>query len=246
MVATIRAALDAGIRLIDTARAYTTRDHPGHSEMVIGRVLAVHPASRETLVTTKGGHYRIGDEFPIDARRDTVRRHCELSLKLLGVECIELYQLHWPDQNISMTEAMKTFAELQDEGLIRHVGLSNVTIAQLEEAMSVVHVVSVENHFSPCDQRDRAMVDYCAERQIAYLSWSPIREVTASKFPKAAAFARGLSVSLQRLALAWLLSLSPTMIPICGASRPESIRDSARAPELPVTQAELMTLDFAQ
>jgi aryl-alcohol dehydrogenase-like predicted oxidoreductase len=247
-IETIHAAIASGVTLIDTAHVYTRVDHPGHSEALIARALATHPDRSRIVVATKGGHYRDGDEFPIDARPDTVRRHCQTSLELLGVERLDLYQLHWPDPNVPMRDAMKTFAELQAEGLIDEVGLSNVSIAQLEEARSVVPIVSVQNTFSPFRQDDRPMLDYCSENSIAYLSYSPLRGPDsgnlATTFPAAAAVAASKGISIERLTLAWLLALSPAMIPISGAGRPATIRDSAQAPDVILTEEDLAAVDF--
>jgi aryl-alcohol dehydrogenase-like predicted oxidoreductase len=254
-IRTIHSAIDYGVRLIDTARVYTTLDHPGHGEALIARALADHPAGSAVLVATKGGHYREVNDFPIDTSPDTIRRHCETSLRMLGLEQIGLYQLHHPDPERTMAEVMATFAELREEGAIEHIGLSNVSIAQLEEAMSVVPIASVQNHFSPFEQGDRAMVDYCAERSIAYLSYSPLGGLPGNpsgvsattlgeSFPVAAALARRKDVSIQQLALAWMLSLSPTLIAISGARRPETIRDSALAAELAVSDEDIAELDF--
>ena len=248
-VASIHAAIDAGVRLIDTARAYTKADHRGHSEALIARALASHPLGSEVLVATKGGHYRDGDTFPKDARRDAVRRHCEISLELLGVDTIDLYQLHWPDPDVPIATAMETFAELRSEGLIREVGVSNVSIAQLNEAREVVPVTTVQNSFSPFEQHDRPMVEYCEENDITYLSYSPLRggaqgNELEETFPAAAAVAKQKNISIQRLVLAWLLQLSPALIPICGAGRPETIRDSLQAPNVHLTAEDLAVLDF--
>lgn len=247
-VRSIHTAIDHGVTMIDTARAYTRVDHPGHSEAVIAQALASHPRGAEVFVATKGGHYRDGDAFPIDARRDTVRRHCETSLELLGVERIDLYQLHWPDPEVPVEDAMRTFAELRDEGLISEVGVSNFSIDQLEEARAVVPIASVQNSFSPFRQDDRAMLDHCAEHGIAYLSYSPLRGAAHTNldeaFPAAAALAKEKGISIQRLALAWLLRLSPAMIPICGASRPETVADSAQAATTSLSDDELAALDF--
>jgi aryl-alcohol dehydrogenase-like predicted oxidoreductase len=252
-IRTIHAALDAGVNMIDTARAYTTADHPGHSEALIARALATHPLGSKTLVATKGGHYREGNTVPVDISRDTVRRHCETSLELLGVDTIELYYLHHPDPEVPMADAMAPFAELREEGLIQRVGVSNVSIDQLEEAMTVVPVVAVQNRFSPFHQTDRELVDYCAEWSIAFLAYSPLSGGAgllsgparlSEAFPSAAALAERKSVSIQQLALAWLLNVSPTLIPISGASRPESIQDSVRAAALALTDDELAKLDF--
>lgn len=247
-IKTIHTAIASGVTLIDTARAYSRVAHPGHSEALIARALAHHPARDRILVATKGGHYRDGDQFPIDAKPDTIRRHCETSLELLGVDRIDLYQLHWPDPNLSMRKAIATFGELQSEGLIAAIGVCNVSIAQLEEARSVVPIVSVQNSFSPFRQDDRLMLDYCAERSIAYLSYSPLggpeTRHLAARFPGSAAVAASKGISLARLALAWLLRCSPVLIPISGAGRPETIYDSARAPDVALSEEEVAALDF--
>jgi aryl-alcohol dehydrogenase-like predicted oxidoreductase len=248
MIQTIHAALDAGVNWIDTARAYTSFTHPGHSEATVARALATHPAGRDALVVTKGGHYRDGDVFPIDARSETIRSHCELSRRLLGVERLDVYLLHWPDPDVPIAEAMAAFVELREEGAIRQVGLSNVTVAQLEEAAAIVPIVCVENRFSVFDQADREMLGYCADRGIAYLAYSPLGAGSQSldaAFPGAAALAREKWVSIHRLALAWLLTLSPMIVPVCGASRPETIRDAALASEVEPSEEELRELDFS-
>jgi aryl-alcohol dehydrogenase-like predicted oxidoreductase len=243
----IHAALDAGITLIDTARAYTTAGHPGHSEALVGRALATHPRGSQALVATKGGYARNG-HLRVDAGRDAIRRHCELSLELLGVDRIELYQLHHPDPEVPMADAMATFVELREEGLVRQVGLCNVARAHLDEALAVVPVASVQNPFSPLFQDHRELVDYCAERSIAFLAYSPLAGGSgllgghvrlAEAFPAAAHAAERRGVSIQRLALAWLLGLSPTLIPISGATRPETVRDSALAATLELDGEEL-------
>jgi aryl-alcohol dehydrogenase-like predicted oxidoreductase len=254
VVRMLHAALDCGITLIDTARGYTTADHPGYSEALIARALETHPAGGEVLVATKGGHYRAGAKIPNDVSRDTIRRHCETSRELLGVEEIELYQLHIPDPDVPIATTMETFAELRDEGAICHVGVCNVSIEQLEEAMSVVPIATVQNRFSPLYQDNRALLDFCERRSIAFLAYSPLSgnigllagaTRLGEAFPAAAALAQRKQVSIQRLALAWLLTLSPAVIPITGASRPETIRDSALAAELTLTEEDLMELDFA-
>jgi aryl-alcohol dehydrogenase-like predicted oxidoreductase len=247
-IRSIHAALDEGVTILDTARAYTRADHEGYAEELIARALHNHPSRLRVLVATKGGHYRDGDTFPIDASRETIRRHCESSLLLLGVDRLDLYQLHWPDPSTPMRDAIQTFTELQDEGLIRDIGVSNVSVAQFKEARSVADVVSVQNRFSPIDQSDRAMLDYCSEHEIAYLAYSPLGGAVSvsrlAEFPGAAAVADRKQVSIQRLALAWLLQLSPVVIPIVGASKPETVRDSVRAMDVVLGADDLAELDF--
>jgi aryl-alcohol dehydrogenase-like predicted oxidoreductase len=243
----IHTALDEGITILDSAHVYTRADREAYAEHLIARALSDHPARDSIFVATKGGHFRDGDAFPIDARPDTVRRHCETSLRVLGVDRLDLYQLHWPDPEISMRDALRTFAGLQDEGLIRLIGVSNVSLAQLDEARSVADVVSVQNRFGPHYQEGRDVLDHCEEHGIAYLAYSPLRgDVSlAEAFPRAAAVADHKGVSVQRLALAWLLRLSPVLIPISGASRPETVADSARTAAVELTDEDLAQLDFA-
>ena len=244
----IHVALDAGITLIDTARAYTTPSHPGFGETLVRRALAEHPAGSCGVVATKGGHYRDGDDFPIDARPEALRRDCARSRDLLGIDRIDLYLLHHPDPRVPLRASIAALAELQEEGWIRHIGVSNVSPAQLEEALSVAPVAAVQNRISPVDMSDRPVVDICAQTGIAYLAYSPLggrASALAQAFPAAAELAARKGVSLPQLALAWLLTISPTLIPITGASRPESIRDSAQAADLQLTEDEQSRLDFA-
>lgn len=252
-IATIHAAIDAGVTLLDTARAYTTATHPGHSEALIRRALSSHPDGAGVTVATKGGHYRDGNSFPICGSPAALRRDCDASRALLAVDQIDLYQLHWPDPSVGIAASVEALAALREEDSIRHVGISNVSIEQLEEARSIMPIASVQNHFSPFDQGDRAMVDHCAEHSIAYLAYSPLggvlegggRTGLRDAFPAAAAVAERHEVSIQRLALGWLLRLSPSLIPVCGASRPQSAVDSILAAELTLADEEWGELDFA-
>jgi aryl-alcohol dehydrogenase-like predicted oxidoreductase len=252
-IATIHAAIEAGLTLIDSARAYTTATHPGHSEALIRRALASHPDGEGVVVASKGGHYRDGHNFPICGRPAALKRDCDASRALLAVDRIDLYQLHWPDPSVGIAASVEALAELREAGWVRHVGLSNVSVEQLEEALSIAPIASVQNHFSPLDQGDREMVEYCAERSIAYLAYTPLaggthgagRTALHDAFPAAAAVAQRHEISIQRLALAWLLRLSPTLIPVCGASRAQTAVDSLRATELTLAEEEWAELDFA-
>jgi aryl-alcohol dehydrogenase-like predicted oxidoreductase len=257
----IHTALECGITLIDTARLYTRLDHPGHSEALVARALSQYPGSTDrVIVATKGGHYRLADSAPIDGSPATIRRHCELSLELLGLDCIPLYQLHYPDPERPIAAVMKTFVELRDEGLIRLIGIGNVSRREIDEARTVAPIASVQNEFSPIHQDDRDVVEYCAEEGIAYLAYSPLggtRMTVENRngrgarhlrdvFPAAARVAERRGISIHRLALAWLLTLTPTIIPIVGATREESVRDSAGAADVELDPGELAGLDFTR
>jgi aryl-alcohol dehydrogenase-like predicted oxidoreductase len=240
----IHAALDAGINLIDTADAYCrTEDEVGHNERLIAK--ALQGRYDDVIVATKAGHIRPGGAWELDGRPEHLRGACEASLKALGTDRIDLYQFHRPDPNVPYAESVGAFKELQDEGKVRWIGLSNCNLEQLEEALAIAEIVSVQNQLSLgyTGPLAKGEVDACTERELAFLPWSPLGGIgkadrTGQVDPVRDA-AEHHGVSPQQIALAWLLSLGPTVIPIPGASRPESIADSARAAELELTQDEL-------
>jgi aryl-alcohol dehydrogenase-like predicted oxidoreductase len=247
-IRTIHAALDAGANLIDTADAYSRDDRDvGHGERLIAK--ALRGRREEVIVATKGGHLRARDGgWHVDGRPEHIREACEASLRALETDRIDLYQYHRPDPNVPYAETIGAFKELQDEGKVRWVGISNANVAQLEEALAIVDIVAVQNqlslsHTSPIPKGE---VEACTERAIAFLPWSPLGGIGSSESAGGldavteAAAAHG--VSPQQVALAWLLSLGPTVIPIPGASRPETIVDSLEAARLELTAEELAAI----
>jgi aryl-alcohol dehydrogenase-like predicted oxidoreductase len=247
-VRTIHAALDAGVNLIDTADAYCVDDSEvGHNERLIAR--ALRGRRDGILVATKGGHIRPGGAWEVDGSPAHLRAACEASLRALETDRIDIYQYHRPDPNVPYEESIGAIKELQDEGKVRWVGISNATVEQIELATSMVDLVAVQNQLSLeyTGPLEKGEVAACEERGIAFLPWSPLGgirnagEAAGAHDPvRAAADAHG--VSPQQVALAWLLSLSPVVIPIPGASRPESIQDSVRAAELELTASELAAM----
>jgi aryl-alcohol dehydrogenase-like predicted oxidoreductase len=234
-IRTIHAALDAGVNLIDTADAYA-KDHTdiGHNERLIAK--ALRGRRDGVIVATKGGHTRNGQAWELDGRPEHIRAACEASLRALETDRIDLYQYHRPDPDVPYAETIGAFKELQDEGKVRWIGISNANVEQIELACSIVDVVAVQNQLSleyphPIGKGE---VKLCDERGIAFIPWSPLKGVS-----RARALAEERAASPHQVALAWLLSLSPVVIPIPGASRPESIEDSVRAVELELTPEEL-------
>jgi aryl-alcohol dehydrogenase-like predicted oxidoreductase len=250
-IRTIHAALDAGVNLIDTADAYARDESDiGHGERLIAK--ALKGRRDHVLVATKGGLTRTRDRrWPPDGRPEYLRAACEASLRALETDRIDLYQFHRPDPNVPYAESVGTFKELQDEGKVRWVGLSNATVAQLEEALGIVDIVSVQNQLSLAHTAPIAKgeLQACTDRGIAFLPWSPLGGIgsseSASGVDPVAAAADAHGVSPQQVALAWLLSLGPTVIPIPGSSRPETIVDSLRAAELELTDAEREAISAA-
>jgi len=249
-IRTIHAALDAGANLIDTADAYCVDESEvGHGERLLAKALRGRPDG--VVVATKGGHTRRGEAWELDGRPEYLKAACERSLRALETDRIDLYQYHRPDPKVPFAESVGAFRELQDEGKVRWVGLSNVTVAQLEEALGIVDVVAVQNQLSLefTSPIEKGEVAACAQRRIAFLAWSPLGGIGRADAParvqavRAAAEAHG--VSPQRVALAWLLSLADVVVPIPGASRPETITDSLRAAELALTEEERAAIGAA-
>jgi len=250
-IRTIHAALDAGVTLIDTADAYCVDEREfGHNESLVAR--ALRGRRDGVIVATKGGHTRHGHAWHIDARPEYLRGACEASLRRLQTDRIDLYQLHRPDERVPYAESVGALKTLQDEGKVRWVGLSNASVEQLEEALGIVDVAAVQNELSLAylDPLGKREVAVCAERGIAFLAWSPLGGIgKADRVPAANAAVRAAAerhgVSPQRVVLRWLLSLGETVVPIPGSSRPETIRDSAQAAQLDLSDAELAAISDA-
>ncbi|MDL2078490.1 aldo/keto reductase [Streptomyces sp. GXMU-J15] len=251
-LATLHAALDAGVTLIDTADAYHRDAHEvGHNETLIAKALASHDRGGAVLVATKGGHLRPGDgSWTLDGRPEYLKRACEASLRRLGVEAIGLYQFHRPDPRVPYAESVGAIRELLDEGKIRMAGISNANPDQIREADEILggRLVSVQNQFSPAFRSSEPELRLCAELGIAFLPWSPLGGISrarelGSAYAPFAAVAEARGVSPQRVCLAWMLAKAPVVVPIPGASRPETIRDSVAAADLTLTAEEIAALD---
>jgi aryl-alcohol dehydrogenase-like predicted oxidoreductase len=262
-LATVHAALDAGVTLLDTADSYhLPGQDPGHSELLLARALASYGGdTADVLVATKGGRGRPADgTWTVNGDPRHLKAAAEASLKRLGVEAIGLYQLHKPDPSVPFEESLGALRDLLDEGKIRLAGLSNVTTDQIHHARAILgdRLVSVQNRYSPEVRDSDPELRLCAELGLAFLPWSPLGGISRSSLDgpsgldsggvRFAAFhdvARERGVSPQQVCLAWLLTLSPTVLPIPGASRPQTIRDSAGAADLVLTEEELPRLTEA-
>ncbi|MDQ1048701.1 aldo/keto reductase [Streptomyces sp. V4I2] len=261
-LATVHAALDAGVSLLDTADSYHLPGaEPGHNELLVARALAAYGGdTADVLVATKGGRGRPGDGgWTVTGNARHLKTAAEASLKRLGVEAIGLYQLHKPDPAVPFEESVGALRELLDEGKIRLAGVSNAHVGQLRAAREILgdRLVSVQNQYSPAVRDSEAELALCAELGLAFLPWSPLGGISRSSLDgpsrvegprRFGAFhdvAAERGVSPQQVSLAWLLAKSPVVIPIPGASRPETIRDSAAAADLVLDAAELARLDRA-
>jgi aryl-alcohol dehydrogenase-like predicted oxidoreductase len=252
-IRTIHAALDAGVTLVDTADAYHLyADEVGHNESLIAKALASYGGdSTSVLVATKGGHLRPGDgSWTIDGSPEHIRAACDASLKRLGVEAIGLYQHHRPDPKVPYADSIGAIRDLLDAGKIRMAGISNANPDQIREANAILggRMVSVQNQYSAAFRSSEPELDLCTELGLAFLPWAPLGGIAQAgelggRFAQFATVAAARGVSPQRVCLAWLLAKSPVMIPIPGASRPETITDSVAAVDLELSADELASLD---
>ncbi|MFF4582096.1 aldo/keto reductase [Streptomyces sp. NPDC001373] len=256
-VATVHAALDAGVTLIDTADSYHWHaGEEGHNERLVARALARYGGDTSgVLVATKGGRGRPGDgSWTVTGTPEHLKRAAEASAMRLGVEAIGLYQLHKPDPAVPWAESVGALRDLLDAGTIRAAGISNVSTAQIRQAHEILGdgLASVQNQYSPAVRDSEPQLRLAAELGLAFLPWSPLGGISRSSLDgpsgpasTGTAFHRVAAehgVSAQQVALAWLLSRSPAVIPLPGASRPASISDSARASRLELSEAELARL----
>jgi len=254
-IRTIHAALDAGIRHIDTANSYHWHQGEiGHNERLIAAALASWSGNTdEVLVATKGGHLRPGDgTWTQNGDPTYLVAAAKQSALDLGVESIGLYYFHRPDPAVPYVDSLGALAELLEEGVIQYAGISNASVEQIHLAQTILgqKLVAVQNEFSPAHRSTLDTLHECGRLDIAFLPWSPLGGIRSAKafgqthsaFQEVAA---SHGVSPQQVGLAWELAQGPHVIPIPGASRPETILDSALATELSLTDAEVALLDAA-
>jgi aryl-alcohol dehydrogenase-like predicted oxidoreductase len=239
-IAVLRRAVELGVNFIDTADAYG----PYVSERLIAE--ALHPYPDDLVIATKGGLLRSGPgQWPTDGRPDHLREACDGSLERLQVDQIPLYQLHRPDPKVPFEDSVGTLAELKDEGKIRHIGLSNVTEAQLDTAMRLTPIVSVQNRYSAADRSSEAMLDRCETESIAFLPWAPIEAGSIDRQSAVARIAKAHDATPHQVALAWLLARSPVMLPIPGTGSVAHLEANMHAASLRLAPEEVAELNAA-
>ncbi|MGX5769269.1 aldo/keto reductase [Microbacterium trichothecenolyticum] len=253
-VATVHAALDAGVTLIDTADVYAPAwDEMGHNERIVAEALRTWDGDASSIfVATKGGiTRREGEVWGRDGSEAYLRSAVEKSLDILGVDRIELYQYHRPDRWLVYGDIMAGLKALQDDGLVRAVGISNASVEEIQIAIEVLgegNLASVQNEFSPKHPGSIDELRFCEERDIAFLPWSPLggtgggaRRV-GDRFSAFREVGEAHGVSPQQAVLAWELALGSHVIPIPGARRAASITDSAQAADLELSADEVTRL----
>jgi aryl-alcohol dehydrogenase-like predicted oxidoreductase len=229
--AALRRALELDVNFIDTADSYG----PEVSETLIAETL--YPYPDDLVIATKGGLVRPGpSRWDADGRPEHLREACEGSLRRLRLEQIPLYQYHRPDPKVPLADSLGALAELKAEGKIRHIGVSNFSPEQVEEAQRIVPVVSVQNRYNVNDRSSESVLDLCTQQALAFLPWAPIQET--EKIAGVLNAAKRLGVSERQVALAWLLARSPQVLPIPGSGSPEHVTDNIAAAGLELTGDE--------
>jgi aryl-alcohol dehydrogenase-like predicted oxidoreductase len=240
----LQRAIDLGINFIDTAEAYG----PGFNEELIAS--ALHPYPKNLVIATKGGINKPApDDIRADGRPENLRRGCEESLQRLKLDRIDLYQLHRPDPNVPLAESVGMLAELQREGKIRHIGLSNVTIAQIKIARQIAAIASVQNRFSFVDHSGEDVLNYCTQNHIAFIPWGPLganplkpgSPLVRSEGVLADMAARH-SVKPNQIALLWLLHRAPNIILIPGTTAIAHLEENAASTSIALSAEDIAHL----
>ncbi|MCQ4043402.1 aldo/keto reductase [Streptantibioticus rubrisoli] len=234
-----RLAVDLGVSFIDTADSYGL----GSSEEVLAEALRPYPDG--LVIATKAGQCRPRpNEWVPLGRPEYLRQQAELSLRRLGLDRIDLFQLHRIDPKVPAAEQFGALKELQDEGKIRHIGLSKVTVEELEQAREQITVASVQNVYNLTDRHNDDVVEYCEKHSIAFIAWLPIaRGELAAEGSPVTAIAAELGVTPSQVALAWLLHRSPAVIPIPGTSSPVHLKENVAASDIVFSDDQLARLN---
>ncbi len=234
----LRRAVELGVNFFDTAESYG----PQTSETLIAE--ALHPYPKGFVVATKCGLARPSPgRWDADGRPEKLRKDLEGSLKRLNLERIDLYQLHTVDPKVALEDSVGTLADMQREGKVRHVGLSNVTVRQLEQARKIVPIVSVQNRYSLVERSSEDVLQACEKLGIAFLPWYPLGDGSALRVTKVKTLAKKLKATPAQVAIAWLLAKSPVILPIPGTSQIKHLEENMAAAKLRLDAANLAVLD---
>jgi pyridoxine 4-dehydrogenase len=236
-LAVLRRALELGVNLIDTSNAYG----PEVNELQIAE--ALHPYPDGLVIATKGGLVRDDSaRWPTDGRPEKLREACEGSLRRLRLERIDVYQLHAPDPKVPIEESVGALRDLRDEGKIKHVGLSNVDVDELERARRVVPIVSVQNEYNLGFRESEDVLEACEQEGLAFLPWYPLASGSLAQQSTLEAVAKKYDATPAQIALAWLLQRSPVMIPIPGTSSLEHLEENMGAEGIRLSDEDFAAL----
>ncbi|HTX79534.1 MAG TPA: aldo/keto reductase [Longilinea sp.] len=237
-VKVLRRALELGVNFIDTADSYG----PYVSEELIKA--ALHPYPKDLVIATKAGKVRTGPgEWFEVGRPEYLRQEVEMSLRRLGQERIDLFQLHSIDVHVPLADQVGAALDMQTHGKVRHIGLSNVTVDQIKEARKIAKIVSVQNRYNLADRESEAVLEYCEKEGLAFIPWSPVARGTLTENDGALAkVAQELEATPTQVALAWLLRRSPVMLPIPGTASLAHLEENVAAAGYQLTDAQFSAL----
>jgi pyridoxine 4-dehydrogenase len=236
-IAIARRAVDLGVTFIDTADSYDLGDN---EELLAA---ALYPYRPGVVIATKGGHINLGHDWIPLGRPEYLRQQAELSLRRLRLERIDLYQLHRVDPTVPLADQIGALRRLQDEGKVRHVGLSEVTVDQLAEAERITPVATVQNRYNLTDRASEDVLDYCERRGIAFIPWLPVAPTTKADLgDPVSAIADRLGATRAQVALAWLLHRSPVVLPIPGTSSLAHLEENIAAANLSLSVDDTVRL----
>ncbi len=231
-IATLRRVVELGVNFIDTADSYG----PRVSETLIAE--ALYPYPDDLVIATKSGLVRPGrNRWEANGRPEHLREACEGSLRRLRLEQIPLYQFHRPDPVVPLAESIGAIVEMKNEGKIRHVGISNVSESQLREAQQITPIVSIQNRYNVSDRRSEPLIDLCEQEQLLFLPWAPVQE--ADKNPAVASAAEHHGATQHQIVLAWLLAMSPQLLPIPGTGSPRHAEENIAAASIELDPDEV-------
>lgn len=234
----LRKAIELGINFIDTADSYG----PYVSEELIAE--ALHPYPQDLVIATKGGLERTGPgEWPVNAHPDHLRKALEGSLHRLKLKKLDLYQLHRIDPDVPFEQMMKFLQQIKEEGLVKHIGLSEVSVEQIEKAREYIEVVSVQNKYSVDYRKWEDVLDYCQQQDIAFIPWNPINAGNIEATDKLAEIGRKHNASAHQLALSWLLHKAPNILLIPGTSKVKHLEENVAAASIALSEEEMKELD---
>ena len=234
----LKRAVELGINFIDTADSYG----PHVSESLIAE--ALYPYPEGLVIATKGGLLRTGpNQWPVNAHPDHLREALEGSLQRLKLDCIDLYQLHRVDPNVPFEDTLSFLQKIQEEGLVRHIGLSEVSVAQIQKAQQYIKVVSVQNMYSVDNRKWEAELQYCESNNMAFIPWYPLNAGNVDALDKLNAIGKKYNASAHQVALSWLLHHSPNILLIPGTSKVKHLEENYRAVSIRLSEEDMKTLD---
>ena len=234
----LRRAYELGVNFYDTAESYG----PHTDEIAIAD--AMHPYPKDLVIGTKCGLVRPKpSRWDEDARPEKLRQDLEGSLKRLKLDCLHLWQLHAPDPKVPLEESLGVMVDAQRAGKVRHIGVSNFSVKELERARKVAKVVSVQNRYSLADRGSEDVLAYCEKHGIAFLPWYPLGDGSALKLARVGSLSKKIGATPAQIAIAWLLAKSPVMLPIPGTGKVAHLEENVAAAKLKLSKEDLAALN---